>query len=215
MELDPATWPQLNLLDAGLLLLMLAAILGAIGRGLAKEMLHTVFLAAAITAAWLYTRNDVLPATQAELAKLLVPMLGFVLAAYAFLWAMVRFGSVLIINTEHTPDARSRFWAGALALIKVLALMLGLNLWFAVKSPYGPPLRLASVPTIMQQSKMVNISDHLTERLYRYLAQESFLTYEKTIEEAPKPASTKPDDRIPETLFTPRPLKGDTPPIKE
>jgi hypothetical protein len=205
MELDPATWPQLNLLDAGLLLLMLAAILGAIGRGLAKEMLHTVFLAAAITAAWLYTRNDALPATQPELARLLVPMLGFVLAAYAFMWAVVRFGSVLIINTDHAPDARSRFWAGALALTKVLTLMLGLNLWFAVKSPYGPPLRLASVPTIMQQSRVVNISDHLTERLYRFLAQEGFLTYQKIVEEAPQPAAAKPDDRIPETIFTPRP----------
>ena len=205
MSLDPATWPQLSLLDAGLLLLMLAAILGAIGRGLAKEMLHTVFLAATITAAWLYTRNDGLPTTQPEFAKLLVPMLGFILAAYAFLWVVVRFGSLLIINTDHVPDARSRFWAGALALTKVLTLMLGLNLWFAVKSPHGPPLRLASVPTIMQQSKVVNISDHLTERLYRYLAQEGFLTYEKTVEEAPQPASAKPDDRIPETIFTPRP----------
>jgi len=204
MSLDPATWPQLSLLDAGLLLLMLAAILGAIGRGLAKEMLHTVFLAAAITAAWLYTRHDAMPTAQPELAKLLVPMLGFILAAYAFLWAVVRFGSLLIINTDHAPDARSRFWAGALALTKVLALMLGLNLWFAVKSPLGPPLRLASLPTIMQQSKVVNISDHLTERLYRYLAQEGFLTYEKTFEEAPQPASAKPDDRIPETIFTPR-----------
>jgi hypothetical protein len=205
MSLDPATWPQLSLLDAGLLLLMLAAILGAIGRGLAKEMLHTVFLAATITAAWLYTRNNGLPTTQPELVKLLVPMLGFILAAYAFLWAVVRFGSLLIINTDHAPDARSRFWAGALALTKVLALMLGLNLWFAVKSPLGPPLRLASLPAIMQQSKVVNISDHLTERLYRYLAQEGFLTYEKTVEEAPQPASAKPDDRIPETIFTPRP----------
>ena len=205
MSLDPATWPQLSLLDAGLLLLMLAAILGAIGRGLAKEMLHTIFLAAAITAAWLYTRHDTIPTTQPELAKLLVPMLGFILAAYAFLWAVVRFGSLLIINTDHAPDARSRFWAGALALTKVLTLMLGLNLWFAVKSPHGPPLRLASLPTIMQQSKVVNISDHLTERLYRYLAQEGFLTYEKTVEEAPQPASAKPDDRIPETIFTPRP----------
>lgn len=205
MSLDPATWPQLSLLDAGLLLLMLAAILGAIGRGLAKEMLHTVFLAATITAAWLYTRNDGLPTTQPELVKLLLPMLGLILAAYAFLWAVVRFGSLLIINTDHAPDARSRFWAGALALTKVLALMLGLNLWFAVKSPLGPPLRLASLPTIMQQSKVVNISDHLTERLYRYLAQEGFLTYKKTVEEAPQPGSAKPDDRIPETIFTPRP----------
>ena len=185
MDFDPATWPQLNLLDAGFILLILAALFGAIGRGLAREMLHSVLLAAAIVAGWMYLREQPLPVTQPEIARLVVPILGFMLAIYAFLWAIMR-GLAPLVLSEGPVGLRSRFWAGGLAIAKIATLMLGLNLWFAVHSPYGPPHRLQSLPLLLQDSKIVQMSDRLTERLYLNLAAQGYLTYQKsTPTEAP------------------------------
>lgn len=178
---------QPNLFDLLIVVLFLGSILSACQRGLAREMLHTVLFAIAAFVGYWFMRGEAasLPSGQqlsaTEVGAIFVNLGYYLLSIYVLTWAMMRFGAPLLLDS-HIPGFRSRFWGGMLAMTKLVVTALALNLWLAVNSPDAHPLRLQSLPTLLQTSTLVQLSDSTTEELYKYLAQHGFLNYHKYLE---------------------------------
>lgn len=183
---------QPNLVDALLALGILSSILSACFRGLSREMLHTVLFMVAVAAGYLFWRDTTLPTTQPEVAKMAVSGAFFLAAVYAMMWGGMKILAPLMIGGQHDLGLRSRFWAGALSMVKLAAAIIGLNLWFAVHSPDAHPLRLNSLPEMARDSMLIQLSDAVTEDVYRYLAQQNLLDYQKFTE---RPATQSEQDK--------------------
>ncbi|NBX86744.1 MAG: hypothetical protein EBQ80_05910 [Proteobacteria bacterium] len=183
---------QPNLLDLLIVLGIFSAIISACFRGLSREMLHTVLFMVAVTAGYLFWRDTVMPTTQQEVAKMAVIGAFFLAAVYAFMWGGMKIVAPLVIGGQHDIGLRSRFWAGALSMVKLAVAIIGLNLWFAVHSPDAHPLRLNSLPELARDSMFVQLSDAVTEDVYRYLASQNILDYQKFTE---RPATQSAQDK--------------------
>lgn len=186
----PDSLPPLTLLDAAILLAALLSVLSACRRGIAREMLHTVLFGAMLLIGYLLLRGQPAP-DQSNLAFWVANISYYVVTAYALTWLVLTVTSPLVMG-PHEVGYRSRFWAGALSLVKVAAMILGVNLWFAVHSPFAHPARLQSLPHVMQDSIVVQQSDALTEQIYLWLAGQGMLTYDKHVEY--KPPERKPHE---------------------
>lgn len=177
----------------------LGSIYAACQRGLGKETLHTIVFMLALAGGYLYLRSQPLEASDSTAAARLLVNLGYyVLTAYVLTWAVLRFGSPLILDGQ-VPGLRSRFWAGALALAKLLATVLGLNLWYAIESPDAHPLRLQALPAVMRDAKLVQLSDATTDDLYRWMSAKGWLDYNKFVER-PQTSGEKAKDAVEEML---------------
>lgn len=173
---------QPNILDAFIIIAAIGTVLGACHRGLGREMLHTVLLAVMITLGAFFMSDTPLPTSPHELGKLAMSAGFYLIVMYGFMWGVMKLTSPLILRFEHV-GLRSRFWAGALAMVKLVVLVLGLNLWYAIKSPDAHPLRLQVLPGLVKDSMVVQISDRWTDDIYKWLAAEGMVAqYDKVLE---------------------------------
>ncbi|MBI1309366.1 MAG: hypothetical protein GC129_05935 [Proteobacteria bacterium] len=203
---------QPTLLDAFIALALVGSVLSACHRGLGREMLHTVMFAIMVTVGIFFMRDNPLPSTQAELARVAISASFYLVAVYVFMWGAMKLLAPLMINTHHPIGLRSRFWAGMLAVVKLLVTIFGLNLWYAVESPYAHPLRLDGFPQVVKDSMLVQLSDRETEHLYHWAARNNLLNYDKVLE---KPQSeTQKDEKSVEDMFNVGGVLGASPSTK-
>jgi hypothetical protein len=187
---------QPTLIDAVILFALIGTVLSACHRGLAKEMLHTVMFALMVAVGIFFMRDDIAKAqTLEELSKVVITCAFYLGAIYVFMWGLMKVVAPLILSHE-LVGVRSRFWAGALSLAKVLAVVLGLNLWFAVQSNYAHPARLAQFTPVIRDSVLINLSDKTTDDLYRWLASNDFLEYRKQVDAPPRTAEDEVIDSV-------------------
>ena len=172
---------QPTLIDAIIGLAILGSVLSACHRGLGREMLHTVMFAIMVAIGYVLFRADVAQGATNDVVFWLMNTLYYLVTAYVLTWVMMKVLSPLIIGHE-AIGLRSRFWAGVMSLLKLGAVIFGLNLWFAVHSPDAHPKRLNVLPPLLRDSMMVQLSDKFTDDLYRWLATKNVLEYRKTIE---------------------------------
>jgi hypothetical protein len=187
--------PPLSLIDAAILLTFLASVLGACHRGIGREMLHTVLFAIAVTGGYVMFSNHSDAVKDADVSFWVMNSLYYLATAYVLTWAAMSFLGPLVIGRE-VIGLRSRFWAGIVSIVKIVAVVLCLNLWFAMHSTDAHPLRLKQLPSLMQDSKVVNFSDRMTEKLYIWLASRGIVEYHKTLERAPDTTGQTP---VPQT----------------
>lgn len=165
--------PSLTLLDAAILLACLLSVLGAIHRGIAKEMVHTVLFGLLVIGG--YVTMQSMPAPSADNLSFWVSNISYYLiTAYALTWVIMTVVAPLMLG-RHEIGYRSRFWAGVVSIVKIAAVVLGLNLWFAVHSPYAYPAREQSLPEVMQDSVVIQHTDAVTETLYQWLVAHNLL----------------------------------------
>lgn len=172
-----------TLIDALIALGLIGSILGACHRGIGREMLHTVLFAILVAAGYVLFRNQAVAPDKSDVAFWVVNSTYYLMTAYVLTWVGMRILSPLMLAHEKV-GLRSRFWAGTLSIVKLATVIIGLNLWFAMHSPDAHPLRLASLPKVMQESLFVRVSDMWTERLYQWLASQQIVDYNKTVERA-------------------------------
>jgi hypothetical protein len=183
---------QLNLFDALFLIGGLFAILLGMMRGNGRETLHTFVFAAALGAGWLFLRSGAPPATPEELARLVISISFYCFAMYVFSWALMGLLAPFILDGNDV-GLRGRFWAGAQAMIKLVGIVLGVNLWYALQSAMPVWERLQPLPPLVRESVVVNLSDRLTEDLHRWLANNGLVTYQFAPQgEAPAPTGLEP-----------------------
>ena len=168
---------QLNLLDIAFLVFTGASVLLACSRGLGKEMLHTLLFFATLTGAYFFFQTQPISDTE-SIVKMLLNFGYFAISSYFITWVVMKFVAPVFLDGR-PAGVRGRFWAGGLALVKIVGLALGLNLWYAVHSVDAHPQRLNPLPVAMRESVLVQVSDSTTEEFYKYLASKGFLTYEK------------------------------------
>lgn len=173
--------PQPTLLDAFILLALVGSVLSACHRGLAREMLHTVMFGVMVVVGYFFLKDTEIPKTPPELAKVMISCSFYLAAMYVFMWGAMKVLSPLILS-HHIVGIRSRFWAGALSALKLAVSILGLNLWFAIQSPDAHPLRLEAFPLMVRESVLVQLSDRKTDEIYRWLASQNILDYNKFME---------------------------------
>lgn len=185
--------PVVSLIDAAILLAFLASVLGACHRGIGREMLHTVMFGIVVAGGYVMFSNHTQTDSDADVSFWVMNSLYYLVTAYVLTWAVMKAVGSIIIGRE-VVGLRSRFWAGALCIVKIVTVVLCLNLWFAMHSPDAHPLRLKSLPQVMQDSKVVALSDRMTEKLYKWLASRNVVEYRKTVERAPeaRPATPVP-----------------------
>lgn len=168
---------QLNLFDALFLIGGLFAILLGMLRGNGRETLHTFIFALALFAGWLFLRSGAPATTPEELARLVVSISFYAFAMYVFGWALMGLLAPFILDGGDV-GLRGRFWAGAQAMVKIVGIVLGVNLWYAMQSSAPVWERLQPLPPMLRESVVVNLSDRLTEDLHRWLAQQNLATYQ-------------------------------------
>ncbi len=183
---------QLNLFDSLFGLALVGAILLGIMRGNGRETLHTFLFTCSMLVGWLFLRSGELPATQAELARLVVMVGFYAMAMYVFCWALM--GVLAPFMLDGLPSGlRSRFWAGAQAILKLILVILGVNLWYATHSFTPVWERLQPLPALLRDSVLINLSDRLTEDTHRWLARQNFVTYQYVSATMPIPAPSWDD----------------------
>jgi uncharacterized membrane protein required for colicin V production len=168
---------DLTLLDWVLGLALLVSVLAACHRGLGREMLHTVLFGIAVAAGYVLFRTQAQLAgqgTQAEVAFWVMQSIYYLISSYVLTWAVMKLLGPLIIGWEEV-GIRSRFWAGIVSMVKLGAVIFGLNLWFAVHSPDPSPQRLLSLPLMMQDSVLIQLSNALTDDAYAWLVQNNVM----------------------------------------
>lgn len=168
---------QLNLFDLLFIAFTGLSVLTACWRGLGKEMLHTLLFAATLAGAYFFFQTQEISDTT-SVVKMLLNFGYFAISSYFITWAVMKFVAPVFLDGRQA-GIRGRFWAGGLALFKVLALALGLNLWYAVHSIDAHPMRLNPLPQVMRESVLVQLSDSTTEEIYKQLAAKGWLSYEK------------------------------------
>ncbi len=177
---------QITLLDVAIGLFLLFNILGACHRGLSREMLHTTFFGLLVLVGYVLFRTAGPVESENQTVFWVVNSSYYLVTAYVLTWVGIKVFGPLIMGPENV-GLRSRFWAGVVSIVKLSAVILGINLWFAMNSENPHPQRLQSLPPIMQSSAAIQVSDILTERLYRWLAANNIVTYEKNIYRKPTP----------------------------
>lgn len=175
---------QPTLIDVAIGLAILGSVLSACHRGLGREMLHTVMFAIMVAFGYIMFRSQATGTSPDDMVFWLVNSMYYIITAYVLTWIMMKVLSPLIIGREMI-GMRSRFWAGVLSLAKLMVVVFGLNLWFAVHSPDVHPKRLNVLPPLLRESLLVQLSDKFTEDLYRWLAGKQILDYYKSIDRAP------------------------------
>jgi hypothetical protein len=120
---------------------------------------------------------------------MLINIAFYLLAGYVLTWGMMKVLGPILLSEERVIGMRSRFWAGALAMLKIVGVILGMNLWFAIHSPDAHPLRLKALPSVLQESELIQLSDKTTDDIYRWLAQNKILDYNKYMEKPATPAA--------------------------
>lgn len=207
---------QINLFDSlfGLALVM-GVLLGCL-RGNGKETLHTFLFGLSLLAGWLFLRSGELPTTQAEIARLTVGIGFYAFAMYIFCWALM--GVLAPFMLDSMPAGfRSRFWAGAQAILKLALIILGVNLWYATHSQTPVWERLQPLPPLLRDSTFISLSDRVTEDAHRWLAGQNFLTYQYTSGTVPAPtwdnptAPLAPMETPPATAPATMPTAAETP----
>ena len=177
---------QPTLIDIAIALAILGSVLGACHRGLGREMLHTVMFGIMVTVGYVLFRSQSDAAGPNDVVFWLVNSMYYVITAYVLTWLGMKILSPLVLGFE-SVGLRSRFWAGILSLVKLTVVLFGLNLWFAVHSPMVHPARLNTLPPLLRDSMLVQLSDKFTEDLYRWLASKNILEYHKNIDHQPTP----------------------------
>ncbi len=177
--------PTPTLIDVAIAFAILGSVLGACHRGLGREMLHTVLFAILVTIGYVLFRTQAAQsASPDDVIFWLMNSLYYVITAYVLTWVGMKVLSPLVLGRE-SVGLRSRFWAGILSLAKLLTVVFGVNLWFAVHSQHVHPDRLESLPPLLQESMLVRTSDRFTEDLYKWLASKNILEYYKTLDRKP------------------------------
>lgn len=182
-----ASLPPFNLFDALIIFAVFGTVLSACHRGLSREMLHTVMFAIMVGVGAVFMKNSGMPKSQEELTKFVISASFYLGAMYVLMWGGMKVLSPFILAPEHGLSFRSRFWAGALSIFKISSCIIGLNLWFAVHSPYAHPLRLEAFPQLVKDSLLVRLSDRQTDVFYRWLAENKVLDYNKFVEKPETP----------------------------
>lgn len=168
---------HLNLFDTVFAAALVLSILAACLRGSAREMLHALLFGLGLLGGWLFLRAAPLPETQVEIGRLATSIGFYVMVTYMLTWGLMRMLAPLMLDSAPV-GLRSRFWAGALATVKLCGAVFGVNLWYAVHSlePYGQ--RIAYMPPFVQDSLLIRLSDKATDDLHRWLARQSFARYQ-------------------------------------
>jgi hypothetical protein len=197
----------INLFDSLFGLALVGAILLGIMRGNGRETLHTFLFGLSLLAGWLFLRSGELPTTQVELARLAVGIGFYSLAMYVFCWALM--GILAPFMLDGIPAGiRSRFWAGAQAICKLMLVILGINLWYATHSSAPVWERLQPLPPLLRGSTFIALSDRVTDDTHRWLAAQNFLTYQYTSGTVPAPSW----ETSPTTALTPMEVASPTAP---
>ncbi len=186
---------QINLFDSLFGLALVMGIFIGIMRGNGRETLHTFLFGLSLLAGWLFLRSGEMPATQAELARLTVGIGFYTMAMYIFCWALM--GVLAPFMLDSVPAGiRSRFWAGAQAIVKLVLIVLGVNLWYATHSVAAPWERLQPLPPLLRDSTFIALSDRVTDDTHRWLAAQNFLTYQYTSGTVPAPSWSTSDTTV-------------------
>lgn len=204
-----APLPPLNLLDAFIIVSLVGSVFSACHRGLAREVMHTIMFGIMVGVGILFLKDMDLPKSQEELTKLVISSAFYLGAMYVFMWGAMKLLAPFIMAPDHAFSIRSRFWAGALSIFKLSACILGLNLWFAVHSPDAHPLRLQAFPEMVRNSLVVQLSDKKTDELYRWLAEQKILDYNKFIDK-PKTEQQQDSAGISKMLFSDAPAEEES-----
>lgn len=175
---------QPTLLDIAILLFLILNILGACHRGLGRETLHTFIFALLVAFGYVMFRTSSPTETAEQISFWVVNSSYYLITAYVLTWAALKVLGPLILGPQ-SVGVRSRFWAGALSILKLATVILGLNLWFAMHAEHPHPKRLETLPAVMQSSVAVRVSDKLTEDLYRWLAAHNIVEYKKNLYRKP------------------------------
>lgn len=181
---------QPTLIDIAIALFLLLNILGACHRGLGREMLHTVIFLLLVAFGYIMFRTSGPVESVNEVAFWVVNSSYYLITAYVLTWVGLKIFSPLVLGPQNV-GFRSRFWAGSLSIIKLATVILGLNLWFAMHTESPHPKRLEILPTVMQTSTAIRISDKLTEDLYMWLAAKNIVEYQKNLYRKPTPAEVE------------------------
>jgi len=193
-----------NLFDALFGLALLLGVLLGCRHGNGKETLHTFLFGLSLLAGWLFLRSGELPTTQAELARIAVGIGFYAFAMYVFCWALQ--GVLAPLMLDGLPvGLRSRFWAGAQAIVKLLLIVLGVNLWYAAHSTATVGARLTPLPPLLHEAILIKLSDRLTEDTHRWLARHDFIAYQYTSGTIPPPTWEEP---LPHTLTPMEPVQS-------
>ncbi|MFO0500053.1 MAG: hypothetical protein ACK5YK_00010 [Pseudomonadota bacterium] len=187
---------QLNLFDVLFLLGGVFAILLGMMRGNGRETLHTFVFAAALGVGWLFLRSGTPATTPEELARLVVSISFYAFAMYVLSWALMGLLAPFILD-GHDVGLRGRFWAGAQAMMKLVGIVLGVNLWYALHSTTPVWERLQPLPPLVRESVVVNLSDRLTEDVHRWLAAQGLATYPFASQDTASLSTELPAERIP------------------
>jgi hypothetical protein len=159
---------QLTLFDWILAAAAAGAALHAVQRGLGKELLHTFLLLIGITAGVFYLHDKAQPTDGAAVAARFVNLGWYLLGLYVLAWVFIRtFGMVFI--GDYYGGWRTKFWGGILALTKVICLVLGFMVAYAVASPLPSPDRLLVLPHMIAESSLMNIADVESDGMYKAL----------------------------------------------
>ncbi|PIZ32023.1 MAG: hypothetical protein COY40_00210 [Alphaproteobacteria bacterium CG_4_10_14_0_8_um_filter_53_9] len=175
---------QFNLFDIVFLLMAAYAVLGACWRGLAREVLHTLVFTALLTGSYFYLAAQAAPATPEMAAKMLVNYGYVTLSFYVVSWIILKILAP-VFWVDQPASIRERFWSGSLALVKIVAAGLALNLWYAMHTSEGHPLRLNMLPDTLRGSVVVQLSDTTTQELQVWFDQKTAppITPPLTVEE--------------------------------
>jgi len=193
---------QVTLLDVAIGLFLILNILAACHRGLSREMLHTTFFGLLVLFGYVLFRTSGPIETENQTVFWVVNSSYYLVTTYVLTWVGIKVFGPLILAPENV-GLRSRFWAGVVSIVKLSTIILGINLWFAMNSENPHPKRLESLPPIMQTSTAIQVSDILTERLYRWLAANNIVSYEKNIYRKPTPEQQRQRELEEELGITP------------
>jgi hypothetical protein len=183
---------HINLFDSLFGISLVFAIFLGMLRGNGRETLHTFLFGLAMLAGWLFLRSGDLPSTQEDLARLVVSIGFYAMAMYIFCWALMGVLAPFMLDSGVTAGIRSRFWAGAQALVKLALVVLGVNLWYAAYSVLPVWERLQPLPPLLRDSTFIAVSDKVTDDTHRWLASQRFMGYQYDSNTIPAPTNLTP-----------------------
>lgn len=192
----------MNWIDIILLLGVTGNVISAVKRGFGRELLHGLVYGALLGAGVLYIRLWPLPATAADTVSYLKYFGYYMVIGYIIAWVVMTFGARVVLG-DGRPGMVSRLGAVVLTLSKIVVSLLLLNLYLAMHSPDAHPLRLRALPGFVQNSWIIQTSDAYTDIIYRYLASQGIVTYNK-FTERPRTETERKRDALDEFLSNAR-----------
>lgn len=149
-----------NLFDLILATVLLASVLGACMRGLGQEVFHTILFGLALVAGYMVFQFPVGVQSPDIAAGWFKNTLYFVMTAYVMTWALMHTIAPILLGHAHgAPTLRVRFWGGALNLAKVMTVIAGTSLWYAMHTPLPSPQRLEPLPQLMREGLLTAFID--------------------------------------------------------